>query len=454
MTPFNRFFHSISSVVNFAIFFPVVFLIVAALVSCNKQGKTFSAESANGGINKTKALGAVNPFLKDSLSPGAYDSLEFSQVIVDTATNGNLFLRFPSLGDPVSRRFVLVETTTGGIPLKAACFLIHRDTAAATTSSPSMPMFNGFVSKTWLNGSVAYTSPVANCYILALHPDKSVAAAESNKSTDSDFDGTGETLPDILIEAPLAGDEVIYYLELGEMIEEGGGTGLYEPASGGASIAMLGNPALSARPAINLKGYLGCFGLLPTSGARYSVTIYASIPTSNPTVLTNGAGVPGQAFIGLSMTSGSQQTNQYFGFFPVCDACASNGQAIASKMVDMSGAAYNASYTIQISQAQFNDLISYLGTSSTGPYQQSLSNSSDFAFDSFNDVDATGLGAYLVPGAGTALTPNGIFLAIEQKAATGATGAYANATSQSSVGASHGNCGGSTGGAVGLTTAP
>ncbi|MDR3712362.1 MAG: hypothetical protein P4L51_06075 [Puia sp.] len=450
MRPFRKFLTFLSIGI---LLLTTAFLNIA-LLSCTKDGKPRSGASADQSTVKAIALTRVNLFLKDSLSPGAYDSLAFSQVIVDTATNGNLFLRFPNLGDPVSRRFVLVETTPGGVPLKAACFFIRWDTTAAMAGSSSAASFNGLVTKTWLNGRVAYTSPVANGYILALHPDKSAAAAESNKSIDSDFDGTGETLPDILIEAPLAGDEVIYYMELGEMIDEGGSTGLYEPASGGASIAMLGNPALSARPAINLKGYLGCFGLISNTGATYSLSIYASIPTTNPSVLTGTNGATGESFIGLTKSSGGQTFTQYFGFAPAV-AYGAGSPPVPGAILDMGGSAYNASYSVSVTAQQFqfaaDDITMY-----SGIYFNSWNaNSSDFAYSAFGSAVSDFFPPELTdPTLGPIETPNGLFLYIQSLQAQKVPGAFANTNSRSSVGASHGNCGGSTGTGAGLSLAP
>ena len=102
-------------------------MLLTAAISCNKSPHGLRSQAAFPELLQGSLLDSIKHYLRDSLSPAAFDSLEFSKVIVDTAGNGNLFLRFPSLGDPITRRFIVVEASPGLLPLKAVGVRINHN---------------------------------------------------------------------------------------------------------------------------------------------------------------------------------------------------------------------------------------------------------------------------------------------------------------------------------------
>ncbi|MDR3712361.1 MAG: hypothetical protein P4L51_06070 [Puia sp.] len=462
MRQINRFLNLKIATLPIFPFFLTIVLLTLAVLSCSKNAHFPAAGTGDSNLIQSPALAQVRLFLQDSLSPGAYDSLEFSDMLVDSTATGNLFLRFPSLGDPVTRRFIVVETTPELTPLKAARFLVAQTAvfpALPSTGSSavkalflgSSPAFNGTVTKTWLNGGQVYSSAVVNGYTTALHPTKTVGADATDKTTDSDFDGTGETLPDILIQAPYADDEqMMYYMDLGEWIEGGGGTSAYTSSNSGG-VSLLGFPVdlATVRPAINLRGYFGCFGALTTAGVTYTLTAYASIPTSDPNAMlykTVGQAPLGNAFLGLSKTAGGQTTTQYICFYSGCPSCVQGTGQTPSEFADMSGSAYNASYSKNITAAQFAVLENTMLNDASLQYSPYEFNSTDFISQIFNNPQIGAGGLNVVPmediSGSTISSPNGLYMAIANLAAKATPGASANPSSQGQVGTSHGNCGG------------
>ncbi|MDR3712364.1 MAG: hypothetical protein P4L51_06085 [Puia sp.] len=432
---------------------------LAILFSCSKTPQNEPSGSAGAGISAI-VLKPIQAFLKDSLTPGAYDSLEFSRIILDTASTGNLFFRVPSLGVPVSRQFIAIETTPGLVPLKAAWLRITPGINLQTSDSTNRVMgFNGSITRSTLGGDTVYSSPVVNGLITVLNASRSISTeALAQKNTDSDFDGTGEELAEIVITAPTGEEGDAYFLDLEEIFDSGeGAVNTYVSANGsGSSLGVFPSSFQNEQPAINVAGYLGCFSLLPNTGATYSVTIYASIPTSNPLVLSNASGGTGQTFLGLSKTAGNRTTTQYIGFFPDCP-CDAGLPSTPSKIVDMGGSAYNASYTLSLNAGQFATLLFQIQISVGTPYAAGMSTGSTFAVNAINSVDPGYLTMPSLPvnsPSQYAGTPNAVFFEIQNAATSKAPGATTNANVQSVVGSSHGNCGGTVAGYPGLTPAP
>ncbi|MDR3712360.1 MAG: hypothetical protein P4L51_06065 [Puia sp.] len=435
-------------------------LIVA--ISCSKTQQNLAARPIYPTLAQSSALNTVKAYLRDSLSPSAYDSLEFPDIIVDTASSGNLFLRLPSLGDPVSRRFFLVETTQGLMPLKAAGFLIQLTITPANAVSGSLPAANGIITKTWLNGSTVYVSPVISGFVTALHPDRTIASDASDKTTDSDFDGTGETLPDILIEAPMTtAEEGTYYMDLGALMD-GGSSGSYSSSGGpGGTVNPYAVLPQAEKPAINIKGYLGCLDQYATQLANntYFITLYTALPTSDPNTVTASNGYIGQSFIGLRVASGGSGDSQYIGFAPASAAVALQGYSTPGMLVDMQYASYCASYTVQISAASFAQAEALLQTLSQTAYNFNTFNGNSFAYDFF--YQTTGQPNLdpafdlLNNGPLNPNTSNGLYTMMNTLNKMGAAGITANPAGTSSVGKGSGNCSAVTGGGTaGLTTAP
>ena len=431
-----------------------------AAISCNKSPQESLARPSYPGLQDSR-LDSVKHYLQDSLSPAAYDSLQFSRLILDTAANGNLFLRFPSLGDPISRRFIVVETSPSFTPLKAAGIRIYQS-SQDSASSRSSGSFNGSITKTWLNGNLAYTSPVESGFVAILHPTRAITSDATDKTIDTDFDGTGETLPDILIEAPLEDDEnMMYYMDFGQFIDGGGGSGTYELIGGGTGVSGTINvyavDVEAEKPGINIKAYLACLAAMGNTGATYSVTIYTAIPASNPNIMFNPSTLHvGHTFLGLTKTVGGQSATQYVGFYASCGWCAVMGNFTTAKLVDNEGHPYNASYTVNVSADLFSDVENRMEEDADLDYSLYDYNCASYALDVF-DLVAPGVldvpDMSLTPIASPGITPNGVYIAIAKLVWDGVDGAMAS-TTQSTAGQSYGNCGGgatSTGPQSGLT---
>ncbi|MDR3712365.1 MAG: hypothetical protein P4L51_06090 [Puia sp.] len=427
----------------------VSIMLLTAAISCNKSPQNAVARPSYPGIQASQ-LDSVKHFLQDSLPASAYDSLQFSQGVLDTAASGNLYLRFPSLGDPISKRFLLVETSPGFIPLKAVGIRIIQ-TGQDTASTRSSGSFNGTIVKTWLKGSVAYTSPVVSGFATVLHPAKTVSTDAADKSNDSDFDGTGETLPDILIEAPFEDDEnMMFYADLGVFIEGGGGSGSYQLLSGGgssssSSVSVYAVDVQAEKPGINVKAYLACLDAFTGKDPTYSVTIYSAIPSSNPNIMFNPSTLHvGHTFLGLTKTAGGQSATQYIGFYASCGWCAVTGNFTTSKLVDNEGHPYNASYTVNVTADQFAAVQTRMESDADLDYSLYDYNCASYALDVF-DLVAPGVlevpDMSLTPIAPPGITPNGVYIAIAKLVWDGVDGATASPV-QSAAGQSYGNCGG------------
>ncbi|MDR3712366.1 MAG: hypothetical protein P4L51_06095 [Puia sp.] len=428
-------------------FFFFSLMLLTAAISCNKSQPNATARPSYPTLQGNR-LDSVKHYLRDSLSEPAYDSLDFSNLIVDSASTGGLFLRIPSIGDPVAHRFVLVLTTPGILPLQAAKFLIEQAQTASVQSggnaTRTISGFNGTVTRLALNGSTAYSSPVVNGVVSVLAKSRTVSAdAVSGKSTDSDFDGTGEELTEVIITAPNVFDDEVTYIDLADLLGTGGVASLttYAPANGSGT-SLLVNPSNGAvdLPAITLKNYFACFNLIDELNATYAISIFASIPTSDPNLLTDPYGNTGETFFSLSKTEYGETVTQYFGFEPVCASCAENNQQTTTKVVDMSGAPYNARLTVTISPGVFTALQGALNSYSGYNYTASDFNQSLLAYGLFTSsgVPATGLTPNL-PGEDEA-TPNGIYSSIKGMSGNANTSIYTDQNAQMLAGQSHGPC--------------
>lgn len=403
--------------------------VLLAAASCQKSSKV----TLPSGIE----IGSLRAYLQDSLAAPSFDSLDFQHSVIDTYDSGRTYyVRVPSLGIDLAKKFVLLRTDSLYRPLKAACFEIKVDSFASDVL-PSAFGFFGSIRKSHLNGSVAYNSPVSRGYIQALHPAKRVIPLD--EATDADV----VELPEIIIYAP--DPDGGYDVSLDLLMDDGGGAGGggtagYSSSSGGGG-SVSGSASLSnsyayseiyelqaGNPAIDLSQFFVCFGNVPDNNATtYQASLLVKVPNpANPNVmwipgLADGVG---HTFIQLTKTSGTNSVTQIIGFYGEGGgyiAATALGFSVPSKIVDNSGHPYNAKLTASLSSSQFSYLLNELGDDAKNSYNLSSYNCTTYALDAFNTVSPVDLDPpYMsIPGQEPGETPNGLFEVLQALPASG-----------------------------------
>lgn len=418
-----------------------VLVALVFIIACKKTPLAPSSKSSGLDLSGVRAL------LKDSLQTATFDSLDFSRTVIATRDTGKTYLvRVPLKGVPVTRRFFLVRTNGSMIPQLAMGLEIQRFTFA--TDSASNPYsFSGSIKKTWLNGTMVYTSAVNGGFIEALH---------SKEVTIMEADEPYVELPEIIIYAP----DQDYYADWDAILDDGGGAGgigysssapTSTLGSGSAGAAAVNSASFdvatelqASRPAINLKSYLACFDPIVDPGATYTATLCVRIPNpGNPNIMWNPlTGNVGHTFIELSKTSEATTITQYLGFYAACGICAVTGNLVNSKMVDNQGHPYDAKLTVSLTSEQFTTLTNQMVSNSELDYALGLYNCTNYAVNALNMVLPTPINVpdMTIPGQDPGMTPNGLYKALATLPVSGPDGNVAIYSGDQTAGTSHGPC--------------
>lgn len=136
---------------------------------------------------------------------------------------------------------------------------------------------------------------------------------------------------------------------------------------------------------IDLKSKLDCFnGIADNANTTYTAKLCADLPNnSNPLALIGPDNV-GHAFITLTKTNGSNTITQTFGFYPQKGIKSVSGLYVNSQMQDDRQREYNASYTVNFSQLDFERMINAAQTYSALQYNLNSFNCTDYALAVFN----------------------------------------------------------------------
>jgi len=208
---------------------------------------------------------------------------------------------------------------------------------------------------------------------------------------------------------------------------------IYTDGGGGGGPTEL-DPPIGNPDKIDPKKYTDCFDQISSDLATYSMTIYSDLPADQHpgTVFDHKAYYAGHSFIELNKSSPSSSARQVFGFYPGSRFGAISGGNTTSKIVDDSGHEFQASYTVTITQNQFNAAIQRVLQLNSQSYNITNFNCVDFALSVFQ----AGGGnmnlqtQYNIPVYGSSSgnnTPNGLYEQIAAMNAAGVAGTTANA---------------------------
>jgi hypothetical protein len=427
-----------------------IFLLALSILACNKGLRPILPAV---GYSDAR-LAQTSEMLKDSLSKTSFDSLDFSHAqILSFDTGTTYYIRIPSIGFDISKKFILIRTGKAYQPTAAARLVIAEDSIAKDAVPVSLG-FYGSITKTFLNGTVAFHSAVNGGYIQALHSSQRVTYVMA-------ADEEPIELPEIVIYAPDDGDdgEGEYY-DLISIIGGGGGSvgGGYAASGGGGGGSAAGssssftavNLLLATTPGIDLQRYFNCFDNVPSdANTTYTASLLVKVPnTSNPSVMwdpTQADGV-GHTFIELTKTNGTTSITQYIGFYGqggvLYSTEAALGFSVPSKLVDNSSHLYNAKLSINLSGDQFSQLLNDLQSYSMAKYNLSSYNCTTYGLSAFNNVLPTPLNppAMAIPGQAVGDTPNGLFITMESMPANGPDGQVSISSAPQTAGSGHGPC--------------
>lgn len=422
--------------------------IVFCLFACQKNHLFNAAATRNPFTSRVQA------FLADSL-PG--QTFDFDHLQITTPDSGRTqFFKVPIAETSHSWKFYLVRVDSNGHLQGLLVNLAQNQTDSDTGRAP----FNGNIQQNYLNGTLVYNSTVVDGVISSLHPMHNSHVAVNAVTTLSDFDGTGEDLPEIVITAPTAGASsgtyadfsAIYAGPSGGVTHSGGSSASYSLISGGI-IASLPNPTLTLnvetiQPGIDIKGFMDCLGLISGAGTNYSVSLVVALPDpSDPSVLFNVATrMVGHTFLQLTVSNNGYSITQFVGFDPSSAAWSFIGSMnIASAVVDNGGHLFNALYTISVNDAQFFNVVNTVIANADKPYNLFGYNCTNYALAAFNAAGGTQVNPAPsdIPGTfGTqALTPNGVYQTLQQMQANGQlNGSLFTSQLNQTAGQSHGSC--------------
>lgn len=214
----------------------------------------------------------------------------------------------------------------------------------------------------------------------------------------------------------------------------GGSTG-----GGSGSSATVQLMTFTTPPGVDVKKFFKCFTNVPDAGATYTLTLHADLPVnSSPNTLVSAASLsPGHAFLTFTKSNGSTSVTQVIGFYPISGTRSVFNQPVASQTVNDGGHEYNASVTINVSQADFTAAQNLATTYSTGSqYDLNDFNCSNYALNVFNSATTNDISVsdtYL-SGLNYGCTPNGLYNKLVQMKNGGAsnvsTGTYNAAASK------------------------
>lgn len=292
---------------------------------------------------------------------------------------------------------------------------------------------NGSIEVWNLNGSYLYTQSFINGYARGNHP-----IVQQQQST-SKTECSDCSLPEVIVAASYHNGEAssVTFYSLAWLF--GGSWGyttylpVYSDGSGGGVGPIELDPIPSIPDKIDPQKYTDCFDQVSNDMATYAMTVYADLPADQQPgiVFDHKAYYAGHAFISLEKSNPFESVKQVFGFYPGSRWGAISGGNTASKIVDDSGHEFQASYTITVSQPQFNAAIQKLLYLNNHYYNISNFNCVDFILQVFQ----AGGGnfqlqtQYNIPVYGNSSgnnTPNGLYEQIAAMQAAGVPGTMAN----------------------------
>jgi hypothetical protein len=377
--------------------------------------------------NKQALLASVTVSLKDSLSKGDFERLDFSMCLLSNVDSANLrLLRVPFRGKSIKEEFVLLQVNDEYKIINGRIITIS---AAADNNINIGKPFNGNITISWLNGSTIIKSQISNGYITIFHP-----SLGSWRSLVVPYEG--HVLGEVVVVSYISGNNSIsysvwanlmsmfsttdndssgggsydnYYYSLNGNNYSGGGGGNYGGGSSegggtgnGASDPFAFEPVVDVDPifidpeqienkdAIRIADYLKCFSTVPDAGSSCSIEILTDIPVDkDPNIFLNwNTGSPGHTFLQIRKSNGAQIVSQNLGFYPEEGwKTLLTTAPVKGKFVDNAFHEFNASLKRDISPAQLKDvLIKIENLSKFVKYDIDEYNCTDFALEVFNSV--------------------------------------------------------------------
>ncbi len=227
---------------------------------------------------------------------------------------------------------------------------------------------------------------------------------ENKVNADTDLPATTKNVPIVcsewyLVEYYDDGTEYWMYLYTtcsGTATGGGGGGG------GGGSSSGTSFSAVAPVSTINLEERLNCFNnVVDNANTKYKVTLNAHRVDLN-------SDKPGHAFLTIEKSNGSQLQRLSYGFYPQSGLASATMQPTPSAMGEESNdpnRKSDARYSLSVTKAQFNTIISQSIALSKVPYDLNENNCTHYATDVFN---------LLLPSNGQLnnngfLTPDGVY---------------------------------------------
>ena len=441
--------------------FTLTLILTFLLTACRKE------QVASG---PASYLETVQTVLRDSLSEADFSKLDFKEARLNKVDSAGLFLlRIPFSGKPLATDFVLLQTDALGSITQGR--IVHLEGAREEIDAGTSPrqVFNGSIRIHSLHRQLVVDSRITRGYIEAFH--KSSAARFTLVQPEPEY----TTLPEVIVVGYSSGggglsfsdwiflqslfsasggnyDYSGYYGLVGGGGGGGGSTGGYSGGSsggyygggyyggGGSGGGVLLDPVIlideetqDANTAIDIRKFMNCFTAIPDAGATCSIEILSDIPVDgSPSNFFNWeTGSPGHTFIKMNKSNGSQSVQQIFGWYPQSGYKVGLTTApVTGKFVDNAQHEFNASYTVNLTPAQFQAAVTrVLYLANFIRYDIDEYNCTDFALDVFNDAvsptQRLDIPKYDIPGGmaptGTN-TPNGLYQKLQSLSVAGTPG--------------------------------
>lgn len=382
-------------------------ILVVLLIGCSKQ----SIESSDGLLLKLKTL----------LSPQDFIRLQPESIVVHAFGKQQQKIVRARLYD---KEMVAVLSSSGQI---IEGRLLDFDIASRLENTGTVTVWN-------LDGSLLKTAHfIQGRMIPSQHPIQ-ISPQSTGKTACTDC-----TIPEVIVAASYKNGEThhLTYYSMSWLFGSSWGYTTYMPVyadggGGGGPVEL--DPPLGNPDKIDPKKYTDCFDQIGNEMATYSMTIYSDLPADQHpgTVFDHKAYYAGHSFIELNKSNPFNSARQVFGFYPGSRFGALSGGNTTSKIVDDSGHEYQASYTITVSQSQFNAAVQRIQQLNSQYYNITNFNCVDFALSVFQ----AGGGhfslqtQYNIPVYGSSSgnnTPNGLYEQIATMHAAGVPGTTANA---------------------------
>ncbi|UIR57861.1 hypothetical protein LZQ00_08580 [Sphingobacterium sp. SRCM116780] len=254
---------------------------------------------------------------------------------------------------------------------------------------------------------------------------------DSKVKAHNDAPSTGKNIPVVckewyLVEYYDDGSEYWMYLYTacsGSGSGNGGGGGGGTGGGGGGASYLYESPS----EPINLQQLLNCFNNVPSNAqTTYKITIHAHLanPNNVTQVYNFSTDDPGHAYITMQKSNGSTTRSLTFGFYPSSDSwmtAVKDAEGASIGREDPQQRRSDASYTINVTAATFNNARNIALTGSTRPYDLNDYNCTDYAEEVFNA--ALGGAGLAVPNSTIGYTtPAGLYGRLSQMKTAGVTG--------------------------------